>query len=142
MNDKFTCIVTDIQQIDTGTVFPCEIVKPPVLEVAVAEFIIVYADTDLRERSVKFFEPFQSAFGGGILIAPVNSIVKTIWEKLWSVISNFFQSYACHGICRHGVVEFIRETVDREFFHNAVLFCTEDIIVCKAVTCNLVNGCG
>ena len=41
MNDKFTCIVTDIQQIDTGTVFPCEIVKTPVLEVAVAEFIFI-----------------------------------------------------------------------------------------------------
>ena len=52
-----------------------------------------------------------------------------------------FKPYAGYGICRHCVIEIFRKAVNREFFHNAIFFCTENIIVCKAVACDLMNGC-
>lgn len=53
-----------------------------------------------------------------------------------------FQPYAGYGICRYSIIEILRESVNGEFLHNAIFFCAEDIVVCKAVTCDLMNCCG
>ena len=85
VNDDLTGIVTDVEEVDTGAVLPGEVVKTPVTQIAVADFVVVDTDAHLRKGAVEFFEVAQSTFGGGILISPVDGVGLIVDEEFTGI---------------------------------------------------------